>query len=94
MECLPVGGVPSNVQGKPGSFTVRYRVNRLVYCEEFSDITQAIDREKETKSTRRSVAQPVSRSPERSRRVRSLRRAHKKVTRQQKIKLIESSNPG
>ena len=66
MECLPVGGVPSNVQGKPGSFTVRYRVNRLVYCEQFSDITQAIGREKEIKS----------------------------MTRKQKIKLIESINPG
>ena len=53
-------------EGKPGSFTARYRVNRLVYGEEFSDIAQAIAREKETKS----------------------------MTRKQKIKLIESINPG
>src|SRR5216683_6676686 len=40
-------------EGKPGSFTARYRVNRLVYCEQFSDITQAIGREKEIKSMTR-----------------------------------------
>ena len=33
-------------EGKPGSFTARYKVNRLVYFEEFADITQAIAREK------------------------------------------------
>jgi putative endonuclease len=38
----------------------------LVYCEEFSDIPQAIAREKEIKS----------------------------ITRKQKLKLIESINPG
>jgi putative endonuclease len=53
-------------EGKPGSFTARYRVNRLVYSEEFSEIAQAIAREKEIKS----------------------------MTRKQKIKLIESINPG
>ena len=36
--------------GKPGSFTARYNVNRLVYFEEFSDINQAITREKEIKA--------------------------------------------
>jgi putative endonuclease len=40
-------------------------VNRLVYFEEFSEINQAIAREKEIKS----------------------------MTRKQKLKLIESSNP-
>jgi putative endonuclease len=36
-------------ESTPGSFTARYRVNRLVYCEEFRDITQAIAREKDMK---------------------------------------------
>jgi len=36
-------------EGTPGSFTARYNVNRLVYCEEFNDINQAIAREKELK---------------------------------------------
>jgi putative endonuclease len=52
-------------EGKPGSFTARYNVNRLVYCEDFSDISQAIAREKDIK----------------------------RMTRRQKIKLIESMNP-
>jgi len=34
---------------KPGSFTARYNVNRLVYFQEFSEIDQAITREKEIK---------------------------------------------
>jgi putative endonuclease len=33
----------------PGSFTARYNVNRLVYFEEFNDVNQAIEREKEIK---------------------------------------------
>ena len=41
-------------QGPPGSFTARYKVNRLVYVEEFSDINQAIAREKEIKRMTRS----------------------------------------
>jgi putative endonuclease len=40
-------------EGKPGSFTVRYNVNRLVYFEEFADISGAISREKELKSLTR-----------------------------------------
>jgi putative endonuclease len=40
-------------EGKPGSSTARYKVNRLVYGEEFTDITQAIAREKEIKSMMR-----------------------------------------
>ncbi len=35
--------------GTSGSFTARYNVNRLVYFEEFSDINQAVAREKEIK---------------------------------------------
>ncbi len=40
-------------EGTPGSFTGRYRVNRLVYYEEFSDINQVIAREKEIKNITR-----------------------------------------
>ena len=40
-------------EGRPGSFTARYNVNRLVYFEEFADINQAIAREKEIKSLTR-----------------------------------------
>jgi putative endonuclease len=57
--------VAEHKQGKPGSFTVRYNVNRLAYFEQFGDIGEAIAREKEIK----------------------------KLTRKQKIKLIESLNP-
>ncbi len=35
--------------GTPGSFTARYNVNRLVYFEEFGDVTEALAREKEIK---------------------------------------------
>ncbi len=45
--------VGEHKEGKPGSFTSRYKVNRLVYFEEFSDINQAIAREKEIKSMTR-----------------------------------------
>ena len=45
--------VGEHKEGKPGSFTARYNVNRLVYFEEFSDINQAIAREKESKSMTR-----------------------------------------
>ena len=51
-------------EGRPGSFTARYRVNRLVYFEHHGDVSQAITREKEIK----------------------------RMTRRQKIKLIESVN--
>src|SRR6266436_1599688 len=37
-------------EGKPGSFTARYNVNRLVYFEQFSEINQAIAREQEIKA--------------------------------------------
>lgn len=39
--------------GSADSFTTRYRVDRLVYFECYSDILQAIAREKEIKSWRR-----------------------------------------
>ncbi len=35
------------------SFTARYRVNRLVYCEEFDNIYDVLDREKQIKKWRR-----------------------------------------
>ena len=34
----------------PESFTARYNVNRLVYCEEYTQVDQAIAREKQLKS--------------------------------------------
>ncbi len=34
-------------EGRPGSFTARYHVSRLVYFEEFGAIDEAIAREKE-----------------------------------------------
>jgi len=38
----------------PMAFTTRYGVTRLVYLEEFTDISQAISREKQLKGWRRS----------------------------------------
>jgi putative endonuclease len=38
----------------PMSFTARYGVTRLVYFEDFTDVNQAIDREKQLKGWRRS----------------------------------------
>jgi putative endonuclease len=38
----------------PDSFTNRYNIVRLVYFEEYTEITQAIAREKQLKSWRRS----------------------------------------
>ena len=37
----------------PHSFTARYNVDRLVYVEDYTEITQAIAREKQLKSWRR-----------------------------------------
>jgi putative endonuclease len=45
--------VEEHKAGKPGSFTARYKVNSLVYFEEFGDINQAITREKEIKQMTR-----------------------------------------
>ncbi len=38
----------------PQSFTARYNIDRLVYCETFHDIKDALAREKQIKSWRRS----------------------------------------
>lgn len=54
-------GVSTNVQrrsaehwiGNEGSFTKKYKVDRLVYFETFSDVVKAIAREKQIKSWRR-----------------------------------------
>lgn len=54
-------GISNNVQrrsaehwiGNEGSFTTRYKVDRLVYFETFSDVVTAIAREKQIKSWRR-----------------------------------------
>jgi len=40
--------------GKGGAFTRQYRVNTLVYAEEYRQIEEAIAREKEIKGWRRS----------------------------------------
>ena len=34
---------------KPGAFTARYKITRLIYCEEFQYVNNAIAREKELK---------------------------------------------
>jgi putative endonuclease len=39
--------------GQPNSFTTRYKLNRLVYFETYTDVTKAIAREKQIKSYRR-----------------------------------------
>lgn len=36
-------------ENKPGSFTARYHITRLVYYEEFGDINEAIARETQIK---------------------------------------------
>ena len=46
--------VNEHKQGRGGAFTLKYRVTRLVYFEEFADIRDAIAREKETKGWKRS----------------------------------------
>jgi putative endonuclease len=38
--------VKEHREGIPGSFTARYHVTRLMYFEEFGEITEAIAREK------------------------------------------------
>jgi putative endonuclease len=51
---------------RPGSFTARYRANRLVYLEEFGDIDEAIAREDEIKkmTRRRKITLIESMNPE------------------------------
>ena len=53
-------------QGSRGSFTARYRVDRLVYFEEFGEVDEAIAREKEIKkmTRRRKVSLIESMNPE------------------------------
>src|SRR5215475_14322108 len=46
--------VADHADGRGGSFTRQYRVNTLVYFEEFQHIDEAIAREKQIKSWRRS----------------------------------------
>ncbi len=50
----------------PGSFTSRYRVHNLVYCEVFADVASAISRERAVKKWRREkkVALVHSQNPE------------------------------
>ncbi|MHB1937648.1 MAG: GIY-YIG nuclease family protein [Acidobacteriaceae bacterium] len=68
-------GVTSNLERRiqehksgfvEGSFTHRYRLDRLVYYEQFSMITSAIDREKQIKGWLRikKIALIVSKNPE------------------------------
>ena len=45
--------VQQHRMGKVGSFTTRYRVDRLVYYEDFEIVTNAIAREKQLKRWRR-----------------------------------------
>ncbi|MBN9616293.1 MAG: GIY-YIG nuclease family protein [Acidobacteriales bacterium] len=39
--------------GRPGAYTARYNINRLVYCEHFTYVLNAIAREKELKDWNR-----------------------------------------
>jgi len=49
-------------EGRKGSFTSRYHVNRLVYLETFDYIDQAIAREKEIKKLTRKAKMKLIRS--------------------------------
>ena len=53
-------------QGSPGSFTARYRADRLVYFEEFGEVDEAIAREKDIKkmTRRRKISLVESMNPE------------------------------
>ena len=44
-----LGRVEAHRAGTGSKFTARYRVTQLVYCEEFDDIAEAIQREKTLK---------------------------------------------
>ena len=46
--------VEEHREGKPGSFTGRYKVARLIYVEETDDVWAALEREKQIKGWRRS----------------------------------------
>ena len=43
---------PNGAKG-PVSFTARYRITRLVYCEEYQEVRDALEREKQIKGWRR-----------------------------------------
>jgi putative endonuclease len=45
----PERRVAEHKERRPGSFTARHNIDRLVYFEEFDDINQAIIRESEIK---------------------------------------------
>ena len=45
--------IAEHKERRPGSFTARYNIERLVYFEEFNDINQAISRESEIKQMAR-----------------------------------------
>ena len=45
--------IAEHKERRPGSFTARYNIDRLVYFEEFNDINQAISRESEIKQMAR-----------------------------------------
>lgn len=45
--------IAEHQNGEGGEFTARYHVNQLVYVEEFSDVNDAIAREKQIKHWRR-----------------------------------------
>lgn len=48
-----VNRVWQHKEGVFGGFTSKYRVHKLVYFEEFSEITEAVNREKQIKRWRR-----------------------------------------
>ena len=51
-------------EGLPGSFTARYHINRLVYCEHFGDIDQAIARDSSrAAATRAGMTEGCTRLP-------------------------------
>ena len=44
-----LGRVAQHKEGTGSAFTAKYRINRLVYFEEFASVNEAIAREKEIK---------------------------------------------
>ena len=52
-------------EGVPGSFTARYKIDRLVYFEDTPDVTTAIEREKQLKgwTRKRKIALIASMNP-------------------------------
>ena len=56
--------VAEHKEGRPGSFTARYNINRLVYFEEFDDINQAISRESKQTARRTKITLIESINPQ------------------------------